>query len=456
MKKLLSVILAAAVVLAAGCSDAKAPTSAETSAADAGAAAHETAESALDNSESTPENNESTPDNSENTPESNESTPDNSESTPDYSSLSEEEIYDLMVERSLITTGDMTRMANVLKKARDGGEITVAYIGGSITYGMTVAPAEPEKCWAYRSTEWLRGQFPEATVNYVNAGISGTPSILGNARLERDVLAYDPDIVFVEFAVNDGKSSEYQTAYDSLVRTLLTQEKDIAVVLLFTVIESGHTCQEHMSKVGEQYGLPMISEPNSLGVEFADGRMTWQDYSDDESHPNEAGHIMVTDFVTHYFEQVIADIDGSCGTVDKELPEPVFSDRYMNMHYFDGGYENAPDFELDKMQPASGHENFPNGWSYKGEEEASMTFTLKCSALEMIYKANNSKLYADADIYIDGVKTCTVSSNRSDGWSNPVTQMIIDNDESAEHTVSIVVPAGDKHYFEVMGFAYTD
>lgn len=435
MKKLLSVILAASVVLAAGCSDANAPASAGTSAADSSAAAPETDESA---------------------PEKTESDPETAENTPDYSSLSEEEIYDLMVERSLMTTGDMTRMANVLKKARDGGEITVAYIGGSITYGMTVAPAEPEKCWADRSTEWLRGQFPEATVNYVNAGISGTPSILGNARLERDVLAYDPDVVFVEFAVNDGKSSEYQTAYDSLVRTLLTQEKDIAVVLLFTVIKSGHTCQEHMSKVGEQYGLPMISEPNSLGVEFAEGRMTWQDYSDDESHPNEAGHIMVTDFVTHYFEQVIADIDGNCGTVDKELPEPVFSDRYMNMHYFDGGYENAPDIALDKMQPTSGHEYFPNGWSYKGEEEASMTFTLKCSALEMIYKANNSKLYADADIYIDGVKTCTVSSNRSDGWSNPVTQMIIDNDESAEHTVSIVVPAGGKHYFEVMGFAYTD
>ena len=35
----------------------------------------------------------------------------------DYSSLSEDEIYRLMVERSLMTTGDMTRMANVLKKA---------------------------------------------------------------------------------------------------------------------------------------------------------------------------------------------------------------------------------------------------------------------------------------------------------------------------------------------------
>ena len=445
MKKFLSAILACSVLLTAGCSASQ-----NSSAGESSSSAPESVNTP--ESQSEPETAPADSDEESSVPESS-GTESEISAEIDYSSLSEEEIYDLMVERSLMTTGDMTRMANVLKKAQNGEEITAAYIGGSITYGMTVAPNEPEKCWAYLSTEWLREQFPDATINYVNAGISGTPSILGNARLERDVLAYDPDIVFVEFAVNDGNSTEYQVAYDSLVRTLLTQDKDIAVVLFFTVIESGHTCQEYMSKVGEAYGLPMISEPNSLGVEFADGRMTWSDYSDDESHPNEAGHKIVTDFITNYYEQVIPNIDENVGEVSKELPDPVYSKRYMNMHYIDNEELTA---ELVNMSATSLHEYFPHGWSYKGEEEASMTFTITCSALEMIYKANNSKMFADADIYIDGEKTCTVSSNRSDGWNNPVTQMIIDNDESAEHTVSIVVPGGDKHYFEVLGFSYTD
>ncbi len=441
MKKFLSILLACSVLMAAGCSDSTVSESSQTS-----------GESSADSTSG--DASEVTPETSSEPESSNEksSVPEEN-SEIDYSALSEEEIYDLMVNRSLMTTGDMTRMANVLSKAQNGEEITVAYLGGSITYGMTVAPNEPEKCWAYRSTEWLREQFPDATVNYINAGMSGTPSILGNARLERDVLAYDPDIVFVEFAVNDGNSSEYQVAYDSLVRTLLTQDKDIAVVLLFTVIESGHTCQEYMSKVGEQYGLPMISEPNSLGVEFADGRMAWTDYSDDQSHPNEAGHKIVTDFVTNYYENVIPYIAENVGEVSKELPDPVYSKRYMNMHYVDNQQITA---ELENMTATSQHSDFQHGWSYKGEEDASMTFTITCSALEMIYKANDSKMFADAEIYIDGEKTCTVSSNQSDGWNNPVTQMIIDNDESAEHTVKILVPGGSKHYFEVLGFAYTD
>lgn len=394
---------------------------------------------------------------SQEAPES--SAPEGGETTPaapemvDYSQLSEQEIYDLMVKRSLMTTGDMTRMANVLKKAQNGEEITIAYIGGSITYGMTVAPAEPEKCWAYLTYKWLCEQYPEAKINYVNAGISGTPSILGNIRLERDVLAYDPDITFVEFAVNDGTETEYKNSYESLVRTLL-QDTDMAVVLFFTIVKSGHTCQPHMSRIGENYSLPMISEPDSIWVEMEDGRMAWEDYSDDESHPNEKGHVMVADCIEYYFEQVQASLDESAGEVSAELPAAIYSDRYVNMHFIDS--EELTDVELSGFEKNETHEYFKNGWAYKGDGGASMKFNITCKSLEIIFKANKAKVYADADIYVDGEKAVTVSSSRSDGWANPVTEFVIDNDEAAEHTVEIRVAGGENHYFGVLGFGYCE
>lgn len=381
------------------------------------------------------------------------SAPASEEAPVDYSQLTESEIYDLMVKRSLMTTGDMTRMANVLKKAQSGEEITIAYIGGSITYGMTVAPAEPEKCWAYLTYQWLCEQYPETKINYVNAGISGTPSILGNVRLERDVLAYDPDITFVEFAVNDGAETKFKNSYESLVRTLL-QDTDMAVVLFFTIIKSGHTCQPHMSEIGKNYSLPMISEPDSLWVEMEEGRMAWEDYSDDESHPNENGHIIVADFIEYYFQQVQASLNENVGEVSAQLPEAVYSDRYQNMHYIDS--EKLTDVELVGFANNETHEYFKNGWAYKGDGDASMKFNITCKSLELIFKANKAKVYADADIYIDGELTETVSSNMSDGWSNPVTALIIDEDETAEHTVEIRITGGENHYFAVLGFGYCD
>lgn len=436
MKKLIALLTAAAMLTAVGCSQSSSSSQSE-SAPDSSAASHSEATST--------EASQATEDT-----QSTQSTPDES-SAPDYSQLSEEEIYRLMVERSLITTGDMTRMANTLNRAQNGENLTVAYIGGSITEGYN---AGTDDNFAKIATEWLDEQFPNSEITAVNAGISGTPSILGNVRLERDVLAYDPDIVFVEFAVNDGNAQVYKDSYESLVRTLLTQDKEIAVVLLFTVIKSGHTCQPHMSQVGELYGLPMISLPNSLGVELAEGRMTWEDYSMDESHPNEFGHAMIRDFIAHYYEQVIPVIDENVGEVPAQLPEPIFSDRWQDTHYLDS--ENLTPTEAVNFAEFNTHDRFQHGWMYKGSDGGSFKFTITCDSLALVFKANKSDKYADALVYVDGELKHTVQSNMSDGWNNPVTEYIIDEKECAEHEVEIVVEGGENLAFFILAFGYSE
>ena len=369
----------------------------------------------------------------------------------DYSSLSEEEIYDLMVKRSLMTTGDMTRISNVFQKAANGEDVKIAYIGGSITEGYSDnITLKTEEKWVDMSTKWLDEQFPESEITYVNAGLSGTPSILGNVRLDRDVLAYDPDVVFVEFAVNDGMEANYKNAYESLVRTLLTQDKDIAVVLLFTIVENGHTCQPHMSQIGEHYGLPMISLPDSVWVEMQEGRMSWSDYSADQSHPNVEGSKMIRDFVINYFEEVLAIDSDKTGEVDKNLPEPLYSGDYADMAFLDS---TNLEVELNGFSESeNGHHWFKNGWQFRDETGASLKFNVTCKKLAMVFKVNNAKTFGTAEIYVDGELTGTAVSNKSDGWNNPVAEYIIDDDECAEHTVEIVIPEGQKCYFGIFGF----
>jgi len=373
----------------------------------------------------------------------------------DYSSLSEEEIYSLMVERSLLSTGDMTRMANVFDRAAKGEKITAAYIGGSITEGYSDnITLKTEEKWVTMSTEWLGEQFPEADISYVNAGLSGTPSVLGNVRLERDVLVSDPDIVFVEFAVNDGGETIYKNAYESLVRTLLTQDKDIAVVLLFTIVENGHTCQPHMSQIGKTYSLPMISLPDSMWVEIQEGRMTWSDYSADQSHPNVEGSKMIRDFVINYFEAVMEKYKDNVGTVDKTLPKPLYSGDYANMHFLDNTNIGA---EATGFTPSdNSHHWFKEGWFFRDETGASLKFDVTCKKLAMVFKVNNSKMFGTAEIYVDGELSGTVVSNKADGWNNPVAEYIIDDDECAAHTVEIVIPEGQKCYFGIFGFGYCE
>ena len=427
MKKFLSIFTAASMLLAMTACSAPA----DSSASDSSSAA-QTAES------SQPGQQES-------------SEADESSAAPTAEADDARTDYEKMVDRSLLSVGDMTRMSDVFQKAQNGEDITVAYIGGSITEGYNAGTTE---FYAKTCTDLLQGYFPDITVTGVNAGISGTPSLLGNLRLERDVLSADPDIVFVEFAVNDGQEADYKNAYESLVRTLLTQEKDIAVVLLFTVLDSGYTCQEHMSKIGANYDLPMISVHDSVYEEIEAGRMTWQDYSNDQSHPNAYGHKCITDFVDNYYQKVLPVVAENVGEVSKELPDPVFSAKYMNMHYMDSA--TMDDVELDGFEQYDTHGSFHNGWMYRGTDGGSMKFTVDCSVLEMVFKANNSDKYGTADIYVDGEKVKSVVSNMSDGWNNPVTAYLIDNDSSAEHTVEIRMEGGVTQAFFVMAFGYCD
>lgn len=434
MKKFLSIFTAASMLLAMTACSSPADSSASdsSSAADSSASAAQTAESSQPVQQESSEAGESS-------------------AAPTAEADDARTDYEKMVDRSLLSVGDMTRMSDVFQKAQNGEDITVAYIGGSITEGYNAGTTE---FYAKTCTDLLQGYFPDITVTGVNAGISGTPSLLGNLRLERDVLSADPDIVFVEFAVNDGQEADYKNAYESLVRTLLTQEKDIAVVLLFTVLDSGYTCQEHMSKIGANYDLPMISVHDSVYEEIEAGRMTWQDYSNDQSHPNAYGHKCITDFVDNYYQKVLPVVAENVGEVSKELPDPVFSAKYMNMHYMDSATMDG--VELDGFEQYDTHGSFHNGWMYRGTDGGSMKFTVECSVLEMVFKANNSDKYGTADIYVDGEKVKSVVSNMSDGWNNPVTAYLIDNDSSAEHTVEIRMEGGVTQAFFVMAFGYCD
>lgn len=448
MKRFLATAIAAMLLItAAGCAN-NTPSESGASSADSGTQSTTSSADSQTSDSSSEASSDASSDSEENPNTDDSSQPEEI----DYSKLSEEEIYQLMVERSLITTGDTTRMANVLERAAKGEEITVAYIGGSITEGYhdNLTLAEDQK-WAKMTNNWLSEQYPDATFNYLNEGLSGTPSILGNLRLERDVLSGDPDIVFVEFAVNDGDETKYHNAYESMVRTLLTQDKDIAVVLLFTIVESGHTCQEYMTKVGENYNLPMISLPNSLWVEMQEGRMTWADYSGDQSHPHVEGGKYIRDYIIYYFEQVMA--NGKTGEVDKTLPEPVYSGDYMNMHFLES---TNLDVEIEGFVENETHSWFKNGWFYKGDGGAKMSFDVTCRKLAMVFKANNSKVYGDAQIYIDGELAMTVSSNMESGWNNPEQSFIIDGDECAAHKVEIVVEEGTPCCFYILGFGYCE
>ena len=388
--------------------------------------------------------------------ESKEETSMNETQKPNEEKPDADPVYSAMVERSLMELGNLQRMKKFFEKLENGEEVTVAFIGGSITEGMT---AGAELCWARLTYKALCEQYPNAKINYVNAGMSGTPSILGNIRAGRDVLCHKPDLTFVEFAVNDGMGQEYKDSYEALVRTLLEQEGSPAVALYFTVIKSGHTCEKHMSEIGRFYGLPMVSLNNVLSVEFDEGRMTWEDYSDDESHPNVWGHEMTKDLIMNMLDEAKAKIDkGGIGEIEALPSTWVNNDRFYGMEFFDDA--NPVDgFTMTDTGSFSGEKDtisqFPNGWIalIAPKDAKPMKFTFEGKTLMMVYKCVKSQRGGSVKVIVDGKETGIYSTQADDGWSNPVAVQVFTGDEGVhEVTIELVDKDGKMVTADILGF----
>ena len=130
----------------------------------------------------------------------------------------------------LVNSGDHARLKRAMSGALRGEKLCVAFIGGSITEGYS--STSHDKCYAKRIHDWWVRTFPDSGISYLNAGIGGTGSDYGCARVERDVLSHKPDVVFVDFTVNDPADDHYIETYEGLIRHLLLSPSQPAVVLL--------------------------------------------------------------------------------------------------------------------------------------------------------------------------------------------------------------------------------
>ena len=249
--------------------------------------------------------------------------------------------------RSIVSAGDTARLQRAFAKARRGQPVTVAVMGGSITQGAKASKTEFQ--YGSRVADWWRRTFPETKITFVNAGIGATGSNYGALRARRDLLSRNPDFVVVEYAVNDaGDPTGRAESLEGLVRQILSQPNQPAVMLLFTMSTNGRNVQEWHSRVGRHYELPMASFRDALWPEIEAGRMQWSDIEADDVHPNDRGHDYCARFVTRILDTALRDGAKTQESIGP-LPTPLFNDLFEHVTLFEG----------DRLKPVNNQ-----GWTF--------------------------------------------------------------------------------------------
>ncbi|MBR5307655.1 MAG: hypothetical protein IKU43_02710 [Clostridia bacterium] len=189
-------------------------------------------------------------------------------------------------------------------------KLTVGYIGGSIIQGAGVETAGDEK-YTDRMHKWFQTNFPEAEIHTINAGISNTGSNFANFRLEEDLMlrdeGYIPDLVFLEFCVNDFNTygqDHIEMLYESLIKNVYEINPNADIVCLLTALSGYATSKAAHIKVAEYYDIPVldVGTPMSAGYTIAGDCKI---FTNDQLHPNGMGYELYAKLTKNLLEKYI-------------------------------------------------------------------------------------------------------------------------------------------------------
>ena len=341
-------------------------------------------------------------------------------------------VTDKMYGRAILSIGDTSRLAATMKKAESGSDITVGVIGGSITQGSSAAY---ENCYASCFFRWWQEKFSGVTVNTINAGIGGTDSYLGVHRVEEQLLSGNPDVVIVEFSVNDTDKTMNKYSYDSLVRKILSHESNPAVILLFTTQDNGGSLQDVHKEIGKAYDLPMISYREAVYPEVEAGTLNWKDISPDNIHPNDAGHGIIGQLVGRYLDGVYENKD-SAGEVSAFTAAGYTKDYYTNADILDSSEIEMLSMENFELKNNSVYAQFPNNWATEGN--GSLKFEVESRNLGIFYLCTTDGKSGTYEVYIDGERKGKLEADFTGGWGNyGVPKQVVLSNDSIKRTVEI-------------------
>ena len=215
------------------------------------------------------------------------------------------------------------------QKLETDKKLNIAYFGGSITVGAGASDMN-KTSWRPQTTAWFRAKFPDAKITEIMASIGGTGSELGTYRAQNDLIAKKPDLVFVEFAVNDhavGEESQRRWS-EAIVRQIKNANPAADIVFVYTTAKQyetyskGHTPDtvKWQEEVANHYGIPSVNVGQALFEVIRDGGGTWDSLTKDGVHPLDAGYAIYAKTVAEFLEAHRKDAPVPA---DASLPAPI-------------------------------------------------------------------------------------------------------------------------------------
>ncbi|MGA2624612.1 MAG: GDSL-type esterase/lipase family protein [Bacteroidota bacterium] len=190
--------------------------------------------------------------------------------------------------------------------------INLVFHGHSVPAGYFKTPVvNTFESYPFQLLKKLKALYPYAVINIINTSIGGENSISGEKRFESDVLVHKPDVLFIDYALNDRSIGldKSRVAWETMIRKAL--DRGIKVILLtpspdqsVNILESNNDLEKHSVQIrtlAKKFGVGLV---DSYGVfrQIASSGDTISNYMSQVNHPNEKGNSLIADEIMKYFK----------------------------------------------------------------------------------------------------------------------------------------------------------
>ena len=190
--------------------------------------------------------------------------------------------------------------------------INIVFHGHSVPAGYFKTPVvNTLDAYPFLVLKRLKERYPHAVINVINTAIGGENSQQGAKRFKTEVLTHQPDLIFIDYALNDrriGLETAYK-AWEKMIKKALNNH--IKVILLtpspdqrVNLLETNNELEQHRNQIEK------LAKMNGLG--FVDSYLLFKEkvqageeislYMSQVNHPNKKGHQLIADEIFKYFK----------------------------------------------------------------------------------------------------------------------------------------------------------
>ncbi|MBQ9860638.1 MAG: SGNH/GDSL hydrolase family protein [Clostridia bacterium] len=332
-------------------------------------------------------------------------------------------------------------MKNTAYRIVNDLQLRISFMGGSVTEGM--GSSRVKGGFRTRLINFLREECPSALFTETNSTLGGNGSQYGVYVAEQMVASTTPDLVFIEYAVNNGydgvrDADKLWNHYETMIHTIRKANPYADIVLVY-VSDRGETSQNIipiLEQIADKYQLTSINLHQAM-KDSMNSDYKWEYYyGDDSVHPNDNGYDVMAEVLF--------------GAVQYGLTTTPYTYAKLPLPAAKGTLQS------EAKAVAATSCTIPTGWAksvkfsygvnlFNGciqTTETGKTLTVKFKGTHFGVLVEFAEVAGVLEYSVDGGTYQQLNCNLN--YSNPKARMLLENAANTEHTITMRLASGSR------------